>query len=213
MTTLLQGLSYFPVSLYIASFTRALSSPLTATIVLSVFNSSAVVGQIVLGHLSDIFPYPWVMLASALGSGTVAFLLWGLANAATQLYFFAVIFGALVSRPLPPQDVTSSRLTLWHASQSGGFSSTWPRAASDCARGKPEYAGLALASTAIFKGISAIIGPILSGVLLEAGKGAAIGGVFGREGYGAVEIFVGSCALATGAGSILVARASQRARV
>ncbi|KAI0332503.1 MFS general substrate transporter [Cubamyces sp. BRFM 1775] len=191
LTTLLQGLSYFPVSLYIASFTRALSSPLTATIVLSVFNSSAVVGQIVLGHLSDIFPYPWVMLASALGSGTVAFLLWGLANAATQLYFFAVIFGAL----------------------SGGFSSTWPRAASDCARGKPEYAGLALASTAIFKGISAVIGPILSGVLLEAGKGAAIGGVFGREGYGAVEIFVGSCALATGAGSILVARASRRARV
>ncbi|KAI9001276.1 MFS general substrate transporter [Trametes punicea] len=191
LTTLLQGLSYFPVSLYIASFTRSLSSPLTATIVLSIFNSSAVVGQIVLGHLSDIFPYPYVMLASALGSGAVTFLLWGFANAAIQLYFFAMIFGAL----------------------SGGFSSTWPRAASDCARGKPEFAGLALASTAIFKGISAIIGPIISGVLLDSGKGLSFGGVFGREGYGAVEIFVGSCALATGAGSFLVAQASRRARV
>ncbi|EIW61883.1 MFS general substrate transporter [Trametes versicolor FP-101664 SS1] len=190
-TTLLQGLSYFPVSLYIASFTRALSSPLTATIVLSVFNSSAVVGQIVLGHLSDKFPYPWIMFVSALGSGLVAFLLWGFATAATQLYLFAIIFGAL----------------------SGGFSSTWPRAASDCARGKPEYAGLALASTAIFKGVSAVVGPALSGVLLEAGKGSSFGGVFGREGYGAVELFVGSCALATGAGSILVAHASRRARV
>ncbi|KAI0676946.1 MFS general substrate transporter [Trametes maxima] len=191
LTTLLQGLSYFPVSLYIASFTRALSSPLTATIVLSVFNSSAVVGQILLGFLSDKFPYPWIMFASALGSGLVAFLLWGFATAATQLYFFAIIFGAL----------------------SGGFSSTWPRAASDCARGKPEYAGLALASTAIFKGISAIVGPSISGLLLEAGKGSSMGGVFGREGYGAVEIFVGSCALATGAGSFLVAQASRRARV
>ncbi|KAI0824623.1 MFS general substrate transporter [Trametes gibbosa] len=191
LTTLLQGLSYFPVSLYIASFARALSTPLTATVVLSLFNSSAVVGQIVLGHLSDKFPYPWIMCASAIGSGLVAFLLWGLATAATQLYFFAIIFGAL----------------------SGGFSSTWPRAASDCARGKPEYAGLALASTAFFKGVSAVVGPAISGVLLEAGRGSSFGGVFGRGGYGAVEIFVGTCALATGAGSFLVAQASRRARV
>ena len=55
------------------------------------------------------------------------------------------------------------------------------------------------------------MGPILSGVLLEAGKGSAIGGVFGREGYGAVEIFVGTCALATGAGSLVIAFARQRA--
>ena len=85
------------MSLYIASFTRTLSDPLTATVVLSIFNSSAVAGQIILGHMSDRFPYPWVMFFSAVGSGIVAFLLWGLANAATQLYFFAVIFGALVS--------------------------------------------------------------------------------------------------------------------
>ena len=96
LALLLQGFSYFPVSLYIASFTRALSDPLTATIVLSLFNSSAVAGQIVLGHLSDRFPYPWIMFVSAVGSGVVAFLLWGLANAATQLYFLAVLFGALV---------------------------------------------------------------------------------------------------------------------
>ncbi len=96
VTILLQGFSYFPVSLYIASFTTAITSPFTATIVLSVFNSSAVGGQILLGHLSDRFPYPWVMCASAVGSSVVAFLLWGFARAPIQLYFFAVIFGALV---------------------------------------------------------------------------------------------------------------------
>ena len=97
MTLLLQGFSYFPVSLYIASYTRTLSTPLTATVILSIFNSSAVAGQIMLGHLSDRFPYPWVMFFSAIGSGVAAFLLWGLASAVTQLYFFAILFGALVS--------------------------------------------------------------------------------------------------------------------
>nr|VWP01489.1 Cytochrome P450 monooxygenase CYP52X1 [Ganoderma boninense] len=142
LTLLLQGLSYFPVSLYITSFTTALSTPFTAIVVTSILNSSAVGGQIILGHLSDRYLYPWVMFLSAIGSGTVAFLLWGLASSATQLYLFAVIFGALSGR----------------------------------------------------------------------GASMSIGGVFGKEGYGAVEIFVGSCAIATGAGSVLVAVMSRRAR-
>lgn len=98
--------------------------------------------------------------------------------------------------------------------QSGGFSSTWPNAAYECAGGQPEYTGIAIASTAIFKGISAVVGPILSGVLLEAGRSSSsssMGGIFGRHGYGAVEIFVGSCAFATGACSVVVAMARQRA--
>ena len=94
--------------------------------------------------------------------------------------------------------------------QSGGFSSTWPNAAAECAGDKPEYAGMAFSGMAFFKGISAVIGPIISGLLLEAGKGSSMGHGFGRFGYGAVELFVGSCALATGAGSIAVALARQR---
>ncbi|KAI0330843.1 MFS general substrate transporter [Cubamyces sp. BRFM 1775] len=188
ITNLLQGLSYFPVSLYIATFTKSLSSQLTATVVLSLFNSSAVVGQIILGHLSDRFPYPVIMVVSALGSALAAFFLWGFANAAVFLYFFAVIFGGL----------------------SGGFSSTWPRGAMESAGSQPEYAGMAFAGTAFFKGISAVIGPIISGLLLQAGNGSSMHGGFGRFGYGAVEIFVGSCALASGVGSMAVAFARQR---
>ncbi|KAI1785384.1 MFS general substrate transporter [Ganoderma leucocontextum] len=190
LTILLQGLSYFPVSLYIISFTTALSTPFTAIVVTSVFNSSAVGGQIILGHLSDRYPYPCVMFLSAIGSGTAAFLLWGLASSATKLYFFAIIFGAL----------------------SGGFSSTWQNASFDCARGRPEHAGLALCGTSVFKGVSAVVGPIISGLLLQRGQGSSIGGVFSQQGYGSVEIFVGSCAIATGAGSVLVAVVSRRAR-
>ena len=93
----MQGLSYFPVSLYITTFTKSLSNQLTATIVLALFNISAVLGQVILGHLSDRFPYPTIMVISALGSALGAFFLWGFASTAVFLYFFAIVFGALVS--------------------------------------------------------------------------------------------------------------------
>ncbi|PIL27566.1 MFS general substrate transporter [Ganoderma sinense ZZ0214-1] len=189
LTCLVQGLSYFPVSLYIASFTQQLSTPLTATIVLSLFNSAGVVGQVILGYLTDRYAYPWVMFFSSLGSALAAFLLWGFAQGPALIYPFAIIFGAL----------------------SGGFSAVWPNAAVDCAGRKPENADITYAGTAAFKGVSAVIGPILSGFLLEAGRSTpSLGGYYGRAGYGAVEIFVGSCALATGLGSIVVAAARQR---
>ncbi|OJT01758.1 hypothetical protein TRAPUB_7814 [Trametes pubescens] len=188
LTCLIQGLSYFPVSLYIASFTQTVATPLTATVVLSLFNVAGVVGQVVLGHLSDRFAYPWVMFFSSLGSALAAFFLWGFASGPALIYPFAIIFGAL----------------------SGGFSSVWPNAAVDCAGRLPENADITYAGTAFFKGVSAVIGPIVSGVLLEAGKSSTLGHGYGRAGYGAVEIFVGSCALATGVGSIAVAAARQR---
>ncbi|KAI0635227.1 MFS general substrate transporter [Trametes polyzona] len=191
LTCLIQGLSYFPVSLYIASFTQTLATPLAATVALALFNSAGVVGQVALGYLTDRVPYPWVMCASALGSALAAFFLWGFAAGPALIYPFAVVFGAL----------------------SGGFSSVWPNAAVDCAGRSPENADITYAGTALFKGVSAVVGPIVSGLLLEAGKGSGSGSLghgFGRAGYGAVEIFVGSCALATGLGSIVVASTRQR---
>ncbi|OSD08079.1 MFS general substrate transporter [Trametes coccinea BRFM310] len=187
-TCLIQGLSYFPVSLYIATFTQTVSTPLTATVALSLFNSAGVVGQVILGYLTDRFAYPWVMLLSSVGSALAAFFLWGFASGPALIYPFAVIFGAL----------------------SGGFSSVWPNAAVDCAGRQPENADITYAGTAMFKGVSAVIGPIVSGILLEAGRSSTLGHGYGVAGYGAVEIFVGSCALATGLGSIVVAAARQR---
>lgn len=96
VTNFLQGVAQFPVTLYIALFTKAVSSQFTATVVLSLYNASVTLGYILLGHLSDRYPYPLVMLVSALSSAFAAFLLWGFANAAIYLYFFAVVFGTLV---------------------------------------------------------------------------------------------------------------------
>ncbi|CAL1714360.1 unnamed protein product [Somion occarium] len=180
-TTFLQAMSYFPVSLYIAVFTATISSPLSATIVLSMFNSSGVVGQILIGYLSDRFPYPWIMFGSTMGSAIAAFLLWGFADTLARVFAFAIIFGGL----------------------SGGFSSVTFAAATDAANPNPEQAGMAASAATLGKGIAAVMGPIISGVLLEAGKSVS-SGPYGKFGFGPVEIFVGSCAIAGSMSSLAV---------
>ena len=72
---------------------------------------------------------------------------------------------------------------------------------------------MVFSSMSLARSVSAVVGPIISGVLLEAGAHSSTGGRFGKFGYGAVEIFVGSCALATGVGSLAVAIARQRIAV
>ncbi|KAI0788899.1 major facilitator superfamily domain-containing protein [Abortiporus biennis] len=160
-TNLLQAMSYFPVSLYIAVFTTSISSPLSATVVLSLFNVSGVIGQVLIGWLSDKFPYPWIMFANALISSMAAFLLWGFADTLAQVFVFAIIFGGL----------------------SGGFSSVGFSVAVDSAGENPEQAPMALTAFTFVKGIAAIIGPIVSGILLEAGKSSTFGNI-GSTSYG-----------------------------
>lgn len=77
----------------------------------------------------------------------------------------------------------------------------------ECAGSNPEQAGMAFGGTAFFRGLAAILGPILSSVLYESGKSRGLGGSaqYGQFGFGPVEVFVGACAVATGLGSVGVA--------
>lgn len=95
--TILHAMSYYSVSLYIATFTKVISSPLSASIVLALFNSSGVVCQIVIGHLCDRFPYTWMMAGCTLVSGLAVFFLWGFAQQLTLVFLFAIIYGGFVS--------------------------------------------------------------------------------------------------------------------
>ncbi|TCD66716.1 hypothetical protein EIP91_001009 [Steccherinum ochraceum] len=180
---LLQAMSYFPVSLYISVFTTTISSPLSASIVLALFNSSGVIGQILIGYLTDRMPYPQLMVISTLGSSIAAFLLWGFADTLGRVFAFAIIFGGL----------------------GGGFSSVISAGSFESAGANPEQAPMAISAVFVSKGIAAFVGPILSGILLEAGKSAAFGGRYGKFGFGPVEIFVGTCAAATSVSSLAVA--------
>ena len=62
---------------------------------------------------------------------------------------------------------------------------------------------MALSAFTAVKGVAAVIGPIVSGILLEAGK-TVNHGPYGKFGFGPVEIFVGSCALACSLSSLAV---------
>ena len=72
-----------------------------------------------------------------------------------------------------------------------------------------EFALKHLPENPLFKLVNQVYN-IVPGVLLEAGRGAPLGAHYGSAGYGPVEIFVGSAALATGLGSIVVAAARRR---
>lgn len=192
VSTVLQALSFFSVSLYIAPFVNLIASPLYASVALSLFNSSGVVGQIVIGHLCDRLPYAWIMFTCTLGSGIAVFVLWGFAHTLPPIFVFSVIFGGLM----------------------GGFNSVGPIAASDCAGNKPEQSSLVWACSFFLKGIAAVVGPLVSGILYDAGRssGHRIDTRYGAFGFGQVEIFVGVCAMATSVMSIVVAIARRRVR-
>ncbi|CCM02672.1 uncharacterized protein FIBRA_04777 [Fibroporia radiculosa] len=192
VSTALQAMSFFSVSLYIAPFVKVISSPLSASIALSLFNSAGVVGQIVVGHLCDRLPYAWIMFISTLGSGMAVFLLWGFAHTLPLVFTFAIIFGGLM----------------------GGYCSVGPVAAADCAGNKPEQSSLIWALTYFAKGAAVVIGPIISGFLYDVGRASAEGSSmrYGAFGFEQLEVFVGTCAVATSVTSILVAATRQRVR-
>ena len=93
----MQGLSYFPVSLYIPSYAASLGySSLNGTLALAAFNLAAVVGQVLVGYYCDRGSYTTAMLISSILSAIFAFVLWGFAHSMALIYVFAVLFGGIV---------------------------------------------------------------------------------------------------------------------
>jgi len=105
---LLQGMGYFPVSLYMPTYTSTLGiSAFDSSLVLATFNLVSVLGthasllfwrggQVGIGYLCDRMPYVQVMLYSAVFSAVAAFVLLGFASSLSLIFVFVVIFGSLV---------------------------------------------------------------------------------------------------------------------
>ncbi|KZV74992.1 MFS general substrate transporter [Peniophora sp. CONT] len=187
ITVFVQGLSYWPVSLYIPSYAASLGfSSLNGTLALAAFNLATVAGQVLFGFYCDKGSYTTVMIGSSVLSAVFAFVLWGFAHSLTPFYLFAVLFGGI----------------------SGGFSSIFPPASTEI------FSAQATTPFMIFgcaKGLASITGPFIAAALhpksasdeLSAGSG-------GWSGYGftAITIFVGSgmVASATLSGAVLAFR-------
>ncbi|CAE6492448.1 unnamed protein product [Rhizoctonia solani] len=179
-TTFLQALAYFPVSLYMAVYTTSLGlSALNGTLVLSIFNLSSIVGQIIFGHVCDIAPYGYVIVVSGSGAALSAYLLWGFAHNLGLIFAFVVIFGSL----------------------SGGFCSVWPAASVEIAGSEQSSVSNIMGFLSMAKGLAAIVGPLVAAALHHPEQ-ATTKSTYSGYGFKDVTLFVGSMMVATAVGGI-----------
>ncbi|KAH7322170.1 major facilitator superfamily domain-containing protein [Rhizoctonia solani] len=179
-TIFIQALAYFPVSLYMTVYTTSLGlSALHGTLVLSVFNLSSIIGQIIFGHICDIAPYQYVVIASGAGAALSAYLLWGFAHSLWLIFLFVVVFGSL----------------------SGGLGSVWPAASVDIAGSEQSAVSNVFGILAMSKGIAAVIGPLIAAELYHPEQ-STMKSTYSGYGFRDVTLFVGSMMVATAAGGV-----------
>ncbi|CEL63283.1 Monocarboxylate transporter 12 OS=Homo sapiens GN=SLC16A12 PE=2 SV=2 [Rhizoctonia solani AG-1 IB] len=180
LTNFIQALAYFPVSLYMTVYTTSLGlSSLNGALVLSVFNFSSIIGQIIFGHACDIAPYQYVIIFSGAGAALSAYLLWGFARSLSLIFAFAIIFGSL----------------------GGGFASVWPAASVDIAGSEQSVFLNAYGLLTMGKGVAAIVGPLMAAALYHPEE-AAVRNTYSGYGFRDVTVFVGSMMVATAAGGM-----------
>ncbi|CAK5269846.1 unnamed protein product [Mycena citricolor] len=182
-----QGLAYFPVSLYIPSYAASLGfSSVNGTLALTVFNLATVVGQLIFGYYCDRGSYAAAMLGSSVVSTVLAFVLWGYAHNLGLLFLFAILFGGV----------------------SGGFSSIWPPAAKDVFA---DQASSPFFFFAAAKGLAAISGPFISAAL-HPKNGSVLPASWAGYGFTTMEIFVGSMMFGTAvlSAALILARPSNK---
>lgn len=94
-TTFLSSLSYFPVSLYLATYTASVlqsSSLLLPSVVVAVFNASAFVGSAVIGAAADKSVSLTIISLGVVGT-IYALCGWGLSDSLAGVTVFAVLYG------------------------------------------------------------------------------------------------------------------------
>ncbi|KAG7527466.1 hypothetical protein FFLO_06903 [Filobasidium floriforme] len=144
LATLLQGFGFFNVGLFIPRFSDSLSSTAGAGL-LSAFNVSCIIAQILWGFLTDrMRPAMAMALSSALGSCLVL-TLWGFggSHGIALLVPFAVLFGIA----------------------SGGFSSMWSQSACSIVGHDKEQQTMLVSGFSFARGLGAVIGPTIGSAL------------------------------------------------
>ncbi|BGP35981.1 hypothetical protein JCM10296v2_007833 [Rhodotorula toruloides] len=186
-TSFVSSLAYFPVSLYLPTYTTSLASPLSANIVVAAFNLSSSIGSTVTGYASDL-SVEWTIAVMGVCGAVLALTAWGLASSLGAVFAFAVLF-SLFSQTC----------------------SCWGAAARDTAGANPHLSTIIFCTFGIVRGCASIIGPFISTTLYDS-KVAQEHSSWGRYGFRKVIIFVGvmSFASAFGGAGLKWARAKQR---
>ncbi|PPQ81421.1 hypothetical protein CVT25_015925 [Psilocybe cyanescens] len=179
--TVIQALGFFPVSLFISTYTSSLSSAkLPPLLVLSLFNVAAALFFVLFGRFSDSYPYPYVIMASGIGCALASFIFWGFASSLAWIFSFAIVFGGF----------------------GGAFPTIWPVAASEIGGTHNHITNIALGCFMSAEGLTSIIGPIIAASLRNTGTKAKA--TYGGFGFKSVELFVGFMGVVTMIGGFIL---------
>ena len=175
---ILQSLGFFMPNIYLPTYARTLGlSSISGTLILSLFNTTSVFGQVILGFLSDRVHVTTVILISSIGATISVFLLWGFSTSLPLLCIFSLVYGLFA----------------------GGFTSTYTGSVREVKRADDRAdAGLILGLLAAGRGIGSVVSGPLSEALLSERPwvGDAVLGY--GTGYGGLIVFTGVSAMLGG---------------
>lgn len=175
---ILQGLGFFIPNIYLPTYARSLGlSPVAGTVTVSLFNTTSVFGQVILGSLIDCIHVTSVTLISTIGATLSVFLLWGFAASLPLLCIFSLVYGFFA----------------------GAFTSTYTGVIQEVKKlDHRTEAGLVFGLLAAGRGVGSVVSGPLSEALLNERPwvGEAIAGY--GSGFGALIVFTGVSSMLSG---------------
>lgn len=174
---ILESLGFFIPNIYLPTYARSLGlSPVAGTVTVSLFNTTSVFGQVILGSLTDRVHVTTVILISTIGATLSVFLLWGLSTSLPLLCIFSIVYGLFA----------------------GGFTSTWTGCIQEVKKvDHRAEIGLVFGLLCAGRGIGSVVsGPLSEALLSEKpweGNFAGYG-----SGYGGLIVFTGVSAMLGG---------------
>ncbi|GAA5947837.1 hypothetical protein JCM3765_001105 [Sporobolomyces pararoseus] len=183
VTTFISSLAYFPVSLYLSTYTVSIVGPENAfkpNLVVSIFNVAAMLGSNVTGYASDI-SNPSTIFAIGVAGGVVALSAWGSADTLGKVFGFAVLYGF-----------------------NSQICSCWGPAARDVAGANPQTSTTIFCLWGMIRGIASLIGPYTSTALYNQHKSTSDEEEWGSFGFRKIIIFVGCMSFASAIGGLVL---------
>lgn len=184
----IQSFGYFLPTTYLPSYATSAAdlSHTTGTLLVALFNATAVIGGIALGALCDRFAVSNIVLFSSVGSALSVFLFWGLSSSPDS--------------PTYPQAATAllALFSISYGFFAGGFSSTWSGVLVQVKQDSPSLdTGLVFGLLAGGRGVGNVISGPLSTALIQGGA-LGKGDVGFTTQYGTLILFTGITAFLGG---------------
>lgn len=175
---ILESLGFFIPNIYLPTYAKVLGlSSVSGTVTVSLFNTTSVFSQVILGFLSDRLHITTVILISTIGATISIFLLWGLSTSFPLLCIFSLVYGLFA----------------------GGFTSTYTGSIQEVKKADDRTeAGLVFGLLAAGRGVGSVVSGPLSEALLSERPWVGDAKMGYGTGYGGLIVFTGISAMLGG---------------